>query len=201
MCQNEHERLAAQFHDLLDHHVGQNQSLQERAITAWFRAVPAELRQFAFDLISISKVRAQIEINTGVLILGDIDMSDKSTNVDTGGGDITGSAIGAGARVIAQTIQSIKGNVGSSGNIDAEGQKLISGAAEAIGATTSLEDDEKRQALDDLEKLAAEAAKATPRPSLLKRAWESVKLVAGAIPTITELGKWLCGRFPEVFGD
>lgn len=199
MCQNEHERLAAQFRDLLDSLAGQKQPERERAVSSWHRSVPTALQRYAYELVAISKAQGLIIINTGAVILGDVDMSDKSTKVDTGGGDITGSAIGAGARVVAQIIQSIKGNVGSSGNIDAEGQKLINSAAEAIGAAASLDDDEKNQALEDLQKLMAEAAKATPKASLLKRAWQGIHALAGAIPTVAELGKWVAAKFPGLF--
>lgn len=201
MCENEHQQLATGFRDLLDSLAGQNQAARERAVSSWYRSVPPALQRFAYDLVAIYKAQDRIVINTGAIILGGVDMSDKSTKVDTRGGDITGSAIGAGARVIAQIIQSIKGNIGSSGNIDAEGQKLISSAAEAIGATASLDDDEKNQALDDLQKLVAEAAKATPKTSLLKRAWQGIHTIAGTLPTVAELGKWVAVRFPDLFGS
>lgn len=203
MCQNEHEILAAQLADLLNGLAGKGPPEQELAITAWFRAVPGHLMRFAFDLVSIYKARDRIVVNTGTLIsiiAENFDMSDKSTNVDTGGGDVVGSAIGSGASVIAQTIQNIKNNVGATGNFDAAGQKLFSSAADAIGADRSLDDEEKAAALYDLEKLGAEAAKANPKTSLLKRAWEGVKVIAGALPTVVELGKWLHGKFPSIPG-
>lgn len=200
MSQNdEFAALAGEFEDLVNRIVDCSRSDQETAVRDWIRNVPERLLRFAITLVNIYKSRGQIFVNTGITVKGDLEMTDKSTHVNTGGGDITGGAIGAGAQLTAQIIQSIKGNIGSSGNIDAEGQKLFVSAADEIGAQ-QWSADEKNEALGDLEKLGKEAAKPEAKPSLIKRSWAAVSAIAGQLPSIISLGKWLAGKFPGVFG-
>ena len=200
MCQNEHDRLTREFEQLAYKLADGPDSVQLREVSRWMESFKHEMALFehAVRLANIYKSRGILRIHTGALIR-EIDMSDKRVNVNTGGGDITGAAIGSGADLTAQIIQSIKGNTGSTGNVNAEGQKLFESAADEIGAH-AMDVDEKNAALADLKTLKDEAEKAKPKPGALKRAWGALSSVVGHLPTVVSIGKWIAEKFPDVFG-
>ncbi len=196
-----HEQLTDDFRDLLNDIKSLPPTDQEKRIWRWFKSLSADDQEFAFRLINISKARDETSIHTGnVIIRGDVYVSKDNIKIDTGGGDVVGSAVGKGAKVKAQIIQSIKDNVATSANIDAKGQSAFTEAIEEVATDSKLDAEEKEAILEELDQLRQQVAKEEPKEGLLKKSWGAIKAIAGTLPKIAALGAWLSEKFPGVLG-
>jgi hypothetical protein len=169
---------------------GEDNSLQ--IASAWLDEAMVNCPNRAFYCLDVYRaLAAQASKGRQVMI------KDNSTHVNTGGGDVTGSAFGH-SRVDAQVIQNLKGRIESSANIDLQGQTIFKEALDEFAAQDWGEEF-KAEMVGELEKLRAEIAKEKPSEGMLKKCWAAIKGVAGALSTIGKLAVWLGGRFPKLF--
>ncbi len=189
------DSLIAEFDQLANRIGSQPKDQQQAAIDQWFRSLNSSQLRDAFRLVSIYKAREQIAINTGNLTLGDNIVSNENISLNTGGGDVTGSAIGRGAKVDAQFIQSIKGNIESSAAIDIAGQQALKDAVDEI-AEQDWGEELKKEVLVEVDKLRQEISKAEPNTTMLRKCWGAIIAVGQTLPKIAALGAWLAERFP-----
>ena len=97
-------------------------------------------------------------------------------------------------------IQSFKGRVESSGNINPEGKAVLSAVLDEIAAHRWEDEEVKSELVGELEKLRAELTKEKPRSGMLTKCWAAIKSVAGTLPTVVKLGGWLAQQFPHLPG-
>jgi len=98
-------------------------------------------------------------------------------------GDITGGAVGRGARVNARDISAFKQVIDNSTKFDDDLKSKLVSAREAI-ETMDASDDDKQDVAESLGKITEELEKPTPEPGRLERFFNRVKEVAPVVASI-----------------
>lgn len=98
-------------------------------------------------------------------------------------GDAIGSAVGAGASVLARDIQVFKQAVDQSSGLDAEMKRVLKEAREAL-EQADLSPDDKTDVVENLGKLTAELEKPEKDAGLVQRYWGRIKEVTPIISSI-----------------
>jgi hypothetical protein len=127
-----------------------------------------------------------------------VENNPSSTNVNTGGGAIVGSAFGS-STVWANTIQSTSNVVKNSSGVSQDVTSQFQSALEALEKNTELDDGDKTDIADDLKKIAELLPKKEAEKSRARRLWDNcLKVVVDAgksIPELVALGATLAKWF------
>ena len=100
-------------------------------------------------------------------------------------GDVSGSAVGRGAKLDARDIAVYHSNVDSSANLDCS-TKVVLKEARAMVDKLDLAQDERADVIDDLGRLTGELSKPEPNKGRIGRLWNSIKEIAPTVGAILE---------------
>jgi hypothetical protein len=188
------ERVITSFSIVVGECDGLPDGEQERKLNDWVGGVGPDCLEVAIRLQGLFYKLGKIKIPSGSTVI----FVNKSTNVNTGGGAIVGANVGSdNAKVTAQIIQAMSGNISQSGNMDQRGAEVFKDAFDALPALEASEE-EKQALAEQLDKLKQEVQKAESKPGILKMCWNAIWSVGKSLGPIVALGKWLHDKFPRV---